>query len=486
MAKRVACGFLVLTALLFLMNCNLPTDTSGITGMDVVGKGYDIFDTFADRTKVKEPVLDVASLNAAGRIENIALESSTYESISGTDISTYSSSLMMDIGISGSYMGFSGSIKTAFSQSRYTSSDYSYSTVKIDTSKYALVITDRHMVSALKDYLASPFSERLNNVDYTPEVLFLTYGTHVMTGIIVGARLDYNVSALTSTITGGKSIGVFAEASYKQALMNVAVTASGVSAAEFSTYAASEERKLRAFGGSSEYAISIATKSDYDSWLQSIAANPVFCNYYPDSLIPIWEFCDDADRRNEIETAFQTWAEDRKILQVTVPVVKKAITGINVYNQDLGDSQDIGGVRYYKIYQDLNEGASGKFIYIYAAIGLDDGSGLPPITALKLWDSTDEPSNQPSLSFTMINQDLNQGADGDYIFLYYSTSPSEGAPIRALCLYDATDNTRDYSKNASSTQIYSDVPNTAGCRQDLNEGASGDYIYLMYSRNLID
>jgi hypothetical protein len=172
---------------------------------------------------------------------------------------------------------------------------------------------------------------------------------------------------------------------------------------------------------------------------------------------------------------------------VTVPVVKTAITGIRVINEKVTEiSRDIDGIRYYKIDQDLSEDAGGKYIFLYVAFGRDDGSDGPPITALKLWDSTDEPGIPPSTSFTKIDQDLSEGAGGDFILLYYSTAASEGAPIRALCVYDKSDNTRVYSTNAGTAQIYSDVTNTAGCRQDLNEGASGDYIYLMYSRNLID
>lgn len=479
---------IMVITMLFFISCaqvEEPADDDDIPdieGIDSLGMGYDIFDTYADRTKVKGAILNISAINKAGLLNNSKIENSHYKSISGTDISTYSSSLMQSCNISGGYRGFSGAIRESFSQSRYSSTEYSFATVNIYVHKYGLYITDRNIADSLKPYLNTTFRNRLNDADFNIQTLFQTYGTHCMTGVIVGARLDYNVSAKTSDISGSKSISVYAEASYRNLLMNASVSGSGVTDTEFSTYKSSEEKKLKAYGGSSEYAVSIATKGDYDAWLETINDNPVFCDYYENSLMPIWEFCDDATRKAAIEDAFLTWADDRQINISATP--KNAIIGLIIVTSDLGDYSDIEGVRYYKINQDLNEGAGGDYIYIYAAVGLDNSTTNPPITGLILHDTED--TSVSDASYTKISTDLNKGADGDYIYLYYTTDPTKGNPIRAMNVYNYNDNTRVYSYGASSSQIYSSVLNTKGATQDLNEGSGGDYIYLEYSRNYID
>ncbi len=458
--------------------------TCGDASAAPIGRGYDIFGAYADRTEVKEPVLDAGALLQAGLIEEIALESSDYHGVGGTSIASYATALMQSCGVSGSYNGFSGAIKQAFSENRYTSTEYSFATVNINVHKKAHVVRDRNNIAGLKQYLSAAFAQRLNDPAHSPQELFATYGTHCMTGTIQGARLAYNVSASTSHISGDKSIAVYAEASYKSVLLEASVTSSGLTQEEYDTYKSSEEKRLQAYGGSSELAVNIATKGDYEAWINTISNNPVFCDYYPGSLMPIWELCDDDGRKAELTEAFAHWAIEREIILVTVP--KKAIVRITVKNSYLGSYIDEEGLRHYAINQDLSEGAGGKTIIIYAAVGLDNDPLHPPITDLILWDAEDPKTPDLETAYQKVSGDLNEGAGGDLIYLYASTSPGKGDPIRAMCTNNVSDKDLQYSFGASSAQVYWPVLNTIGTWQDTSENAGGDWIGIMYSRDYID
>ncbi|MBI9102278.1 MAG: hypothetical protein JEY99_07685 [Spirochaetales bacterium] len=450
--------------------------------MDILGCGYDVFGKYAVSSEVKERILDLDALLNDDMVKTTNMEVSNYESIEGTSIDTYSSSLMTSAGISGDYRGFSGSIKTAYSEERYSSSEYSYATIKIYVHKYGLLLADRSITASLKPYLTETFSDRLNDPDFDTDTLFSTYGTHLMTGVVVGARLDYNISARTSDLSGSHSIGVYAEASYRGLLMSADVSTSVLSAAEYSNYSSSELKSLRAYGGDSQYAISIATKDDYDAWLETIDNNPVFCDYYENSLIPIWEFCNNDIRRIEVQEAFQAWAEEGQLQFNSEP--RKAILDINVIDEDRNTSYTDGGLVYYKMGQDLNEDAGGDDVFIYAALGLDNDASHPPITDIVVYNMEDP---APPAGYVNGGSDTNSGAGGDYIYIYYSRDTDNGLPIRALRI-DNRGESVTYSRESSEIMglTFEEAYNTNGQIQDLSEGAGGDTIYLQFSRNYID
>jgi len=91
-------------------------DPELIGGFEDLGSGYDVFDKFADEAKVREHILDYRKLNSDGLVEKKDLENSSFIRTSGTSISTYTSSLAASVGLSGSYMFFSGSVTTNFSK----------------------------------------------------------------------------------------------------------------------------------------------------------------------------------------------------------------------------------------------------------------------------------------------------------------------------------------------------------------------------------
>lgn len=114
--------------------------------------------------------------------------------------------------------------------------------------------------------------------------------------------------------------------------------------------------------------------------------------------------------------------------------------------------------------QDLNEGAGGKFIYL----AYQEASTGPFITDITfvVGDSADLPA---PAGYTRLPQDLNQGASGKFIYLCFLRG--EGPPITNLGL-GSFDRPLPYGDGP----FYTLIP------QDLNEGAEGRYIYLNTGR----
>ncbi len=364
-------------------------DPAKASGFENLGSGYDAFDNYADVEKVKAKILDTEALNADGLVEKKTLEKSVFETSSGSSISQYSSSLEVKASLEGDYMFFSGAVKTNFSESRYTSEEYSFATVHSSINKYILRVELGTTGEDLIPYLTTQASSSINDMSLDPHLLFDTYGTHCMVGIIIGGRLDYNISARSSDISGSKSIGVYASASFKNTFSSVSASTETLSESEWASYNSSKEEKLEIYGGASEYGQFIINDGQYNSWIESISDNLVFSDFTSsDALIPIWEFCNTQERKNQLMAGFETWAEARKIY--TTPAAKNCIISVGVRNSDgnnLGDNYIENGLTYNKLDVDLNSDAGGDWIFVYYAIGLDDGSsGFPPINDLYTWD----------------------------------------------------------------------------------------------------
>ena len=98
-------------------------------GYSELGCGTDIFEEYATENNIKGRVLDIDALNDQQfLVLNTDVQESIIQRISGTSVSEYADALGVTVGLSGAYKWFSASIKTAFTDSTYRMSQYSYVT----------------------------------------------------------------------------------------------------------------------------------------------------------------------------------------------------------------------------------------------------------------------------------------------------------------------------------------------------------------------
>jgi hypothetical protein len=240
------------------------------------------------------------------------IEKSTFHTVEGKTISEYLNNFKLNTNISGNYKVFSGSLSANFETTQYKKATNSFATVQSLINKYLLQIKKEYNADDLKKYLTEKFIADINDQSLSSSDIFATYGTHCMRSIIVGGRLDFNISANESKVSSSTTIGAHARAAFKTMFSKVSLEINMVNEKEQKEFESHMEKKLEVYGGASQYGQMIINEGNYDEWIESIKNNYVFCEYGDDAFIPVWELCNNETRKKQLETDFKTWAVNRE------------------------------------------------------------------------------------------------------------------------------------------------------------------------------
>lgn len=284
----------------------------------ILGRGYDVFDNYADVKMVRGAILDYDKMSANGLLLKNNVENSIFKTVSGSSMDTYleevTKSVKVDVSLdAGKKFAFTGSVDVNFNSSQSGNSANSFATVKSIINKNQIKIKDEYGSEDLKGFLSKNFERDIENEDITPNELFDRYGTHCLRDIILGGRLDYNVSINNNYVANSSSLAIQAEASFKSSFLGIDASAnsSANTSTRDSTTSNNEymEKRLVVYGGLSEYGQNIINNDDYDMWIQSINDHSVFCDFGNKPFIPIWELCNDPGRSQQIKDAFIIWRD---------------------------------------------------------------------------------------------------------------------------------------------------------------------------------
>ena len=296
----------------------------GTPGYQQLGAGYDVFTAYADAEFVRNPVLDLAALNEAGKLGQFPVDKFTVNQFQGTTIEEYVTSLAVSAGLSGSYGFFSGSINSTLSQMGSVTTSWSFATIQVKHRVHGLSVL-RMQSSDLQRYLLPGVADDINS-DLDPAVLFELYGTHVIGKLVVGGRLDYNLSAWISSEQEKRNIGVYAEAKFDSGFASLDLNTTFDYATYRSEYVSQEQVSMASVGGQGTSA-RIWTDGDYTAWVDTVWDHPVFCDFGADPwLIPLWELadggCGAGSRCKEIHDAYLRYAASKHII---LPGVARAV-----------------------------------------------------------------------------------------------------------------------------------------------------------------
>jgi hypothetical protein len=287
----------------------------GTPGYDQLGAGYDVFTAYADAEFVRNPVLDLEALNSAGKLGQFPVDKFTVNQLQGTTIDEYVTSLGVSAGLSGSYGFFSGSINSTLSQMGSVTTQWSFATIQVKHRVYGLSVV-RMEATDLQRYLLPDFADDINS-DLDPAVLFQLYGTHVIGKLVVGGRLDYNLSAWISSEQQKRNIGVYAEAKFDSGFASLDLNTTFDYSTYRSQYVSQEQVSMASVGGQGSSA-RIWTDGDYTAWVDTVWEHPVFCDFGADPwLIPIWDLaaggCGAGSRCEAIHDAYRRYAASKHI-----------------------------------------------------------------------------------------------------------------------------------------------------------------------------
>lgn len=178
---------------------------------EVLGYGYDMGSEYAVKEYIKAPVLDLDRLNKDKHIlKNIPNRSNQYKrSVSGYDEYTKEVSESLKVEVKGSLFGvtFSNTTEKTNSSKRTEKNVYKLVTA-FWTHQNALYKIDETNPAMLRPYLTQNFKNDLvrlrsfyGKADWNDELEYFMekYGTHVLTGMITGGRVDLNMSYKQTT-----------------------------------------------------------------------------------------------------------------------------------------------------------------------------------------------------------------------------------------------------------------------------------------------
>jgi len=453
-----------------------------------LGIGYDVSGEYADSASRKATILDLSKF--ASKINFESETGTQWVSISGSSAEKYQEDIGVKLNISGTYNKFfSGSLKTKFDSKVESSTSYQFATIQTIIRDNTSYIQERTNPSILQEYLTNTFSSDLHST-MKPKDLFTIYGTHAITGVVIGGRYDYDLSTVKINTSSSIDINAYVQANYNSKISSAkADTDVDVKIAKTSDYT-STKAAASSVGGNK--APADPSDSSYKAWVASInSENKAMVAFLPGGLMPIWKLCSDTARAKVIEDAFVPWLRSAYERNFPSMAPKEAMVGLSVEKGDRGPSFTAGGLTYYRINQDLNERTfiHGTAIYLYVANGLDDGSSGLPLTDIAIvYDAGEQAAKRHMQEdYLLRNVDLNTKALGDYIYLVHRAA-NGGRPIRNISTVDENrprtcypEGHDGYGQDLEAHWAYRmENKGMTTIKADLNKGAGGDYIYLRY------
>lgn len=279
-----------------------------------VGRGYDIFKgAWANPTDVKKSIIiDPDKMKAKGRkIEFQQDTNASYDTYTGKTLKELTQSFEINASVSTEIFKFKGEVKASYgSDYKETGAEeYAICTYKarrgmywLDTSEMVDCAVDENADGSFTNvYLSDGAFKAIYGLTsaYKGEAgikkLIDTYGTHVIVSGIMGGRRDFSMRMNKSEIEKGYEIKASVEAGYKSVWGSVNLNVDSKysehnkKASEFSS------TKVKSVGGSTDLTLSES------AWQAKLTDdNAALMEFEPDSLVPIWELCQDAERAKAI------------------------------------------------------------------------------------------------------------------------------------------------------------------------------------------
>lgn len=394
--------------------------------------------------------------------------------VSGSNYTEFSNALAVKAGLDGSYGFFSGSIQSNFDLSKASSYHLDFARVTDQYDEWVLSLPDTG-TDEFKQLLTADFKADINDSTLAPATLFGKYGTHILRSIIVGARADYSVSTEITNSSQKWDCGLYAKVSYNSEVSKVSASVGVYDTNTFKQYLKNSSSNLKVWGGDVRYSNFAGDSATKAKWIETIRDNPVFCDFAPRGLVPIWSFCSSPARRQAITNAYGTYAATQgNTLPLNSAMPRRCITDIVELD---GETPNVPS-GYFLLGTDLNRNAGGDYIYLAYKVDstVTNQSSDTVITGLAMVDGSG--STAPS-GFTKMGLDLNKGAGGDYVYLCYK----KGLAKDSASLANAVSGLQILDGQGAPPfnwefVVWSGSNNAADC----NAGAGGDYIYVEFTR----
>jgi len=161
--------------------------------------------------------------------------------------------------------------------------------------------------SELRPLLNNTFKEDLKHL--AANDLFAKYGTHYLSEFISGGIAEYN--SITTKFTGRSQyeIGLDVNASFQRLGYGASAEVSAEAMSENDFQKDYKSSDIYIHGGDENMRDDVM-RGKMGNWEKTVNHNPVMIDFTDRSLVPIWELCEDAARRNSLADAYLNYASN--------------------------------------------------------------------------------------------------------------------------------------------------------------------------------
>ncbi|WP_019961352.1 MAC/perforin domain-containing protein [Woodsholea maritima] len=450
-----------------------------LPGVEVIGAGYNPFGVYASTDSVtvqlfdwqsapSEPVIFNPDYIAPKAVSVQQNDEARYTNVSGKTINTFQKNFSLKVTVAGSYNLFSGSVSNEFSSSETRNAENEFSRIQQSIRVWSLRLA---YTDSLREYLKADVRDYIDSIqsDAQIEILFDRYGSHFLTGVVMGGAAIMASSTNKVQVDHTYENETIAKASYEALTGQISAETAAKYRQSMSSFSQNSDIHKIVVGGDGVAGAKVYSgdKADFDAWADTVGTSPDFVDFVSSvPMLGIWELCKDDAQAKKMEDYYNnTWAP-RKSKEAQI--YADYIDAVEVIQSNSSGVRPPSG--YTKIDYDLNKGAGGDYIYLcyhkarYSAYS-ENKDCVSDLIIIK-----GNGARAPS-GYTKIDVDLNEDAGGKYLYLCYKKQSYDNVEaIKGLAVVGG-DN--------------SHTPAPYGYRRidtDVNEGAGGEYIYICYSK----
>lgn len=454
-----------------------------LIGVEAIGAGYDIFGDYASARSITYQLFDWKKdkTSPVGFKKDFVVPESvdvqqqdlaSYRDFEGSKINIYQDDISVSAKIEGAYNLFSGSISNDFHSRSITEAENEFSRVQQSIELWSLKVNPDYssLRNLLVDHVRTSIDEACDKASY--DKLFRTYGSHFLSGIILGGRSVFSSSTNKVRVDKTFSNETIAKASYQSLTGQLSAEAKLKYESSIRSFRENSESEHFVQGGDAVAASKVFSgdKNDFDAWAETVGTSPDFVEITDNvPFTGIWELCKDNQQKKDMQQYFeQEWGptESRK-RQILAAYIDSLIV---IYGNSSTITAPTG---YKKIPTDLNNGAGGKYVYLcyHKHVPSSANSSSNPDCISDITTVLGEDTPAPA-GFKKIDIDLNKGAGGKYIYLCYEEQKyNDEIAIKDVTVISGSNS--DLQPPYDFTRV----------DQDLNQEAGGDYIYVCFSCN---
>lgn len=301
-----------------------PSSAKYTSEYSYLGSGYDVTKSYAVESSTGNQVIDVYQL--VNDIEDQQISTQDYKENYGENAYEYAKNVTTKLDLGGTFSLFKQSITAAFNGS--LTNNYKFDGKYIYGSYHLLIKQKRYKFKTptsnnLKNYLTPQFTQALQTM--TPQEIVQYYGTHVLTDIYIGGKLDVMFRSETSNENrkNASEVGVKVTALN---IFNINVNNNTDTSSASKNF--NKTLHYKSYGGDATKSLLGTINLDQSNQAVNIAnwqnsctpQNSVFVDIAEHGVIKLYDLVDDPAKKAVLKAYIDQYLVDNQVQMEFVPI----------------------------------------------------------------------------------------------------------------------------------------------------------------------